>query len=400
MTALLTQTATAPSTPGAPSRPRDRFIDFVRAFSILAVVVGHWLMDIIDWDDPAWTHSLLVSIQPMQYVTWVLHVIPLFFFVGGFANALSLRSAHRRGLPYAAFLRHRLERLLRPVAVFLAVWLPLAYLMRSGWPDSVVAENIMLGAFRPLWFIPVYILFVALTPWTLALHKRFGWAVPAALVVTVILLDAARLGFGMTGLGMVNNFVVFLLAYQVGYFYADGRLQRLRWPLLLAVALGALAMLAALTTVGPYSPSMLAVPDGRVPNADPASAAFATLSIWLIALTLLLRAPIDRLAAQPGVWAAVVKVNLYIMTIYVWHTSAWSLTIVTLHLLGVPLIEAGTPLWWLLLPLWLALLGLVLAGFVWVFGRFEQVPWPGGAHPTGPDARVDRPAEAFGRLPS
>ncbi len=49
----------------------------------------------------AWLHPL----------TWVLQVMPVFFLVGGYANALSWRSARTRGETYGGWLRARLRRL-------------------------------------------------------------------------------------------------------------------------------------------------------------------------------------------------------------------------------------------------------------------------------------------------
>jgi len=36
--------------------------------------------------------------------------------------------------------------------------------------------------FGPLWFLAVYLLVVAISPVTVALHRRFRWWIPAAMV--------------------------------------------------------------------------------------------------------------------------------------------------------------------------------------------------------------------------
>lgn len=59
--------------------------------------------------------------------------MPLFFVVGGYANARSWHSIQQRGGGYADFVQHRLMRLLRPVILLLAVWLPLAILLDVVW---------------------------------------------------------------------------------------------------------------------------------------------------------------------------------------------------------------------------------------------------------------------------
>ena len=99
---------------------RNRVVDLWRAVSILVVVLGHWTMAAVTVRDgelvpghllvlAGWTHPL----------TWALQVMPVFFLVGGYANALSWRSARARGVAYAGWLRSRLRRLLVPVVPLL-----------------------------------------------------------------------------------------------------------------------------------------------------------------------------------------------------------------------------------------------------------------------------------------
>ena len=120
---------------------RNRYVDFLRAASILVVVLGHWLMAAPQMvgDGVAFNH-LLSTTEWTHYLTWVLQVMPLFFLVGGYANAASWRSARLRGEPYAAWLRARLRRLVLPVLPLLAVWAVGAFAMlqlrRRPGPDQ------------------------------------------------------------------------------------------------------------------------------------------------------------------------------------------------------------------------------------------------------------------------
>lgn len=64
---------------------RDRYVDLLRAFSIVAVVVGHWSIALIHWEDGRIFVQNAVGHQSGLWIaTWVLQVMPLFFFVGGF----------------------------------------------------------------------------------------------------------------------------------------------------------------------------------------------------------------------------------------------------------------------------------------------------------------------------
>src|SRR5688500_5836380 len=94
---------------------RDRYIDLLRAFSILVVIVGHWLMAVIYLDaDGIRGENALEVVPGLWLLTWVLQVMPLFFLVGGFSNLVAWRSMRSKGLSYGDFLRSRIVRLMRP----------------------------------------------------------------------------------------------------------------------------------------------------------------------------------------------------------------------------------------------------------------------------------------------
>lgn len=77
---------------------RNRVVDLVRVFSILVVVFGHWLMAAVTFEDGEIVPGHLLELADWTHpLTWLFQVMPLFFFVGGYSNALSWRSARRRG---------------------------------------------------------------------------------------------------------------------------------------------------------------------------------------------------------------------------------------------------------------------------------------------------------------
>jgi hypothetical protein len=47
---------------------RDRYMDFLRALSILVVVVGHWLMGVVWWQDGAIGTWNVVAVTPVVEV--------------------------------------------------------------------------------------------------------------------------------------------------------------------------------------------------------------------------------------------------------------------------------------------------------------------------------------------
>ena len=102
---------------------RNRYVDFLRFISILVVIVGHWLISTAYMVDGEMDlgHLLKDSTQ-FHWMTWLFQVMPIFFIVGGYSNAVSLESAKRKGIDYAGWLSARLNRLVGPLLVLLIAW--------------------------------------------------------------------------------------------------------------------------------------------------------------------------------------------------------------------------------------------------------------------------------------
>ena len=348
---------------------RDRYVDFLRGFSILVVVFGHWLIAVVVWrEGEIEGFNALERIDGLWALTWLLQVMPLFFFVGGFSNLRSHRASTKKGQGYAGFIHGRLVRMMRPTIVFLGVGLVVVTILdAANVADSVVFPVSELIA-RPLWFLGVYMIVVALAPLMLRLHDRFGLAVPAAMAAAAIVIDIVRLGLDVGGVGYANYPLVWLLTHQLGFVYADGDLLlRARWWL----AGTGLAALIALVQLGPYPGSMVGLSTDEFSNMDPPTIAIAALTIWQIGLAMILRRPVSRWLARTRPWTGVIFVNSVIMTVFLWHLTAMVIGIGILFPLGFPQPDAGSAQWWLLRPVWVALLIVVLAVFVILFGRFE-----------------------------
>lgn len=358
---------------------RDRYVDFLRGFSILVVVFGHWLIAAVTWRDGVIDgRNALEVIRGTWALTWVLQVMPLFFFVGGFSNLRSLSAAEGKG--YAVFIHSRMIRMLRPTIVFLGVGSVITVTL-----DALnVADNVVFPAStlitRPLWFLGVYMIVVALAPVMVALHRRFGLRVLVVLAGVAVLVDVLRFGAGVSAVGFVNYPVVWLLAHQLGFFYADGVLDARvgRW----AAAAG-LAGMVALMTFGPYPGSMVGLSTDEFSNMDPPTLMILALILWEVGAAMMLRAVVSRWLGRLRVWAGVIFVNSVIMTIFLWHLTAMLAGIGVLYPLGWPQPPVGSGEWWALRPVWVGTLVVVLSGFVLLFGRFEQRGLLGSPQPRG-----------------
>ncbi|SCK41455.1 Acyltransferase family protein [Streptomyces sp. ScaeMP-e48] len=362
---------------------RDRYVDLLRVASLAAVVLGHWLMAAVT---PDGVGNLLAVVPALQPLTWLLQVMPVFFFVGGFAHALSYRSLLRKrpegstDSVYAAFLRARLQRLLRPTMVFVLVWGAAALLIQLlGGGGGLTGVTLRLVT-QPLWFIGIYLAMVAFTPPLLRLHERYGWGAFAGLAGAAAAVDVLRFAAGVPYVEFLNFAFVWLAVHQLGFLRADGRLgvgpalPALRRPALLAG--GGLVAAVALVAFGPYPLSMVGMPGEKVSNMAPPTLALLCHGLWLVGAVELLRAPAARLLARPRAWRTVVAANGVAMTAFLWHLTAMLGVYGAMLALDVPLPEPATAAWWAQTPLRLAFAAALTAVLVAAFRTFERPAAP------------------------
>jgi hypothetical protein len=361
---------------------RNRYVDFLRAVSILVVVFGHWLMAAPQMiDGELVVEHLLVAAPWTQFATWVLQVMPVFFVVGGFANAASWESASAAGVGYPAWLRSRMGRLVIPVLPLVAFWTIIGAL--TGWlgVDPYLIRVGSINALIALWFLAVYVLAVALVPVTQAAWRRFGLWSFWGLVVMAAFGDWLALSGRLPDAGWANYVFIWVAVHQLGYLWRDGGLRGTRRALGWA-ALGTVA-LALLLNLGPYPASMVDVPGSEASNSAPPTVVLLALGMVQTGLLAALEPVANRWLKRDRPWAATVLVNGMIMTLFVWHLTAMILMIGLAVLVGgVGLsIEPAGALWWLTRPLWMVIYAMALTAAAVPFGRFERLRVPGEARP-------------------
>lgn len=183
----------------ATPRDRDRAVDALRAFAILGVVCGHWLVTALVADS-----GTVHGASPLQHmpglapVSWMFQTLAVFFLVGGRVGARGYASARARGESYGSWLGARMVRLFRPVAVVTAVWGVAACVMLASGVDEGTVRALGKLVWSPLWFLLVFAALTAATPLVAGLHPLWPLAV-------VLYVDLFRLGFdGPAALGWIN----------------------------------------------------------------------------------------------------------------------------------------------------------------------------------------------------
>ncbi|BCJ33160.1 acyltransferase [Actinocatenispora thailandica] len=373
-------TSVPAKTPGHGAAPaaagRDRFVDAIRAFGTIAVLLLHWLIPVVGWDGQRLAIGNALSAGQGWLVTWPLQVIPLMFFAAG-AAAWCSRGDATAPVP---FLRRRLGRLLPPVIVFVLVWAmvlaPAA--LALGVPAAAVARGASIAP-QLLWFVAVYLLLSLATPLLLRAYHRYGLGLVLPLAGAAVAVDAARflLG-GPSWLGYLNVLFVWAVPYLLGFGYADGRFRNVPRRALVAVAAASVLVLALLVAAGPYPASMVGLPGDTMSNMNPPTICLLLVTGFQVPIALLARGPVLRALRYRPVGRAVGFVQARSMTLYLWHLTAMFVLVgVVLFGLHRQLPVAWSAGWWATRPLWYGVLIALTAVLVRVFGRVElRAPRP------------------------
>ncbi|SCG43604.1 Acyltransferase family protein [Micromonospora echinaurantiaca] len=419
---------------------RERYVDLLRALAIILVVLGHWAVAAIAYDadgDPT-GRSALPELPWAYPLTWVVQVMPVFFIVGGFANAASLTAHRQRGGDATGWLLGRSARLLRPTTALLVVLAAGALTARLVGAEAPLIRTVVWFATIPLWFLAAYLVVVPLTPVTYALHRRLGLAVPVALAALVAAGDLGR-ALGPAELALPNYLFGWLAVHQLGFAWQETRadttgprpaattaggatarttgadrdgttgadragtaatrgLRSRRLPTSrragVAMLLGGLTVAVLLTGPGPYPVSMINIPGEPLDNAAPPSVALLAVTTAQLGLILLLRTGADRWLRRSRPWQAVIAVNAVVLTVFLWHLSAVILLVGALDAAGVlPTPPPGSAAWLAWRLPWVLMLAVVLAVLIAVFGPIEgRTRRPAAARPPadGAPERADR----------
>ncbi|MCC9311305.1 acyltransferase [Kitasatospora sp. RB6PN24] len=338
---------------------RDRTVDALRALAILGVVLGHWLVTALVADSGTLQDaSPLQQLPRLTPVSWLFQTLAVFFLTGGLVAGRSYRAARARGASYRQWLGARLVRLFRPAAVLLVVWSLATVAMLAagvGW-DTV--HTLARLAVSPLWFLLVFAALTAATPLVGTVHPAWPLAV-------VVLVDVVRFGLGgPAALGYLNEAAGWLVPYCLGAAWSRGELRGRApgWVLLL----GGGAATAALVRWAGYPAAMVGVPGAGVSNLGPVTLAAVTFGLAQCGAALLLLGPLRRLMLRPAAWAPVAVLNLFAMTVFLWHqTAMMAVTIIGLCVAG-PLPGLHTAPdgygWALARLVWLPVFALALGG--------------------------------------
>ncbi|GAB10820.1 hypothetical protein GOARA_063_00190 [Gordonia araii NBRC 100433] len=311
---------------------RDRAVDVLRLASLIVVIAGHSIMLTVAPPGPGGDRlvlgNLLGDYPFLQVATWLLQVLPLFFFAGAAAAVYGWRPDVDGVAPAPGhWLLRRAQRLLRPVFWYLlAVGGALGAVASAG--SAAGVDVIARLGVQLLWFLGAYLVILA----TVALLQ--GISRPAHLAIAVAscygvtaVADVARLHNG-SGETPPWTMVTFATAWMIPAILGIGYAKKLIGAR--AAAIGAALMLivdTVLVLAGPYDVSMVTVPGQRLSNMSPPSLLLAGHAIVLCLLAIACAGAIGRWARRPRVWWWVALGNRGAMTLYLWHLPVLGLII-------------------------------------------------------------------------
>lgn len=312
----------------AVNRPhRDGAIDLIRFACLVVVVILHSLMSaaVLGADGEVVPTVALSGTVGFTIASWFYQIMPLFFFIGGYAAINGWRRTQTTGGTWADYIRARLRRLVIPVATLIGLaGVGLSIASELGVPTGLLAEaSTRIG--QPLWFLAVYVGLTSLVPLAVHFHERAPRRTIAALAGAVVAVDALVALTGVTGLGYLNFLFVWPLIQQFGFFYADAIHRPVRVRLAWTVMVFALAVLGVLVGLGIYSPNMLV-------NLNPPTGALVLLGVAQMSVLRLSHARLNEIVSggregterareyRAGIWQRIITWgNAYGIQVYLWH---------------------------------------------------------------------------------
>ena len=367
---------------------RNPYADFLRAFSLLVVILWHWCFTILVWNDEGpYATSPLGFTSGLWIATWLLQVMPLFFYIGAYVHLKAWERAEAKGERLWHFALRQAKSLAIPSAALFLTWVVLGIIVGIVFDVSWMGRAVLMVV-SPLWFVAAYLLFVCLMPITVWLHRRYDALVLVVMGGMAVIVDILQFRYEVPGVEWANMVFVWGFAFQLGYFhgrisgadsaprFSDGRInwayqsprskQQAR-----IMTLAGLFGLIGLVFSGLYPGSMVGVP-GENSNMAPPTLCIIALTIFQVGVAELIRPAVLNGLGRGGVFARATSVfTRFALPLFLFHTTGMALSRAVEWTIFGNQTEAVEPdlTWWLLRPV--AIIGPLLATLpvIYLFGR-------------------------------
>jgi hypothetical protein len=329
-------------------------IDVARVLALVLVVVGHLTLAVVDREEGGLRGANLIALHPGWAAVAVAAPMPIFFAAAGWANATSS----------ALSAAPRLRTLVGAAAVVVIVWSAAVVVAQvvAGAP-GIVADGARIAT-QPVWFLAVYLPFVAGGRHLARAAARRPGAVIGGCLGVLAVLDVARFVLDAPEwLGWPGFFVAWGVAWLAGAWWRDrverGEFHEQRTGAMLAIGAGAVAIVLV-QTCG-YSPALIDAVDGARSNTTPPTLYTATVALAQVGVLLVAASLLDAAGRRwRPLWD---RSGEAAAGVYLWHLTALTLCAGVIAI-GLPVPERLTAAWWWTRPIWWAAVITVALGFV------------------------------------
>lgn len=180
-------------------KTRDTKIDFLRFIGLALIILCH-----------AAPPTLLNSLRQFD--------VPLMVMISGVSFAMSYKST-----PYGKYVFKRFKRLILPVWVFLAIYIPAEDLMRFVLGKDLIPTEMVLSSFALIegisyvWIFRVYFLMALISPLLMKMLDKLGVRMYLIVLAAIWPLHELLTGFVLANDGAFFDAVELIIVYAVGY---------------------------------------------------------------------------------------------------------------------------------------------------------------------------------------
>jgi len=306
---------------------RERFIDFLKTFGLLLLVFNSFSFLNINYSGGEY---LIInnsfSSSNFSIVTWFTVGLPIFIFSMGFTNLIAWYSNVGRDGSQWNYLADRINSLLGPVLVLIfAVSISLNVLLRSNLIPNYLTTTedgiISLVEFTlwPLWLVSIYMVMVMFAPLTIYLHKKYPYPTLVILVLVTIFIDIVEVPINYSYIQVFNYLFFWLAIHQLGYFYADGKIQMFKKSIYFLFSVVLYGFLYYQVFFNEKVINFANYRLNSVSNEDPPSAYYLIASFAFLFLLISLQKFFVKLLNNRKVWLIFSHIHSNIYTIYLWH---------------------------------------------------------------------------------
>ena len=318
---------------------RERFVDFTKIVGLLFLMINSFtLLRLHDSGGEIFVSNLSANSESLMVVTWFTAGMSLFFFSMGFNNLIAWYSNVGRDGSQWNYLVDRINTLLGPVIVWIfSSTIVLNILSRSeNFPNYLTtSEDGIMPSIEfilwPLWLVSIYLVMVLFAPFTIYLHKKYPYATVLTLITMTILIDNIDFALNLSYLKLFNYLFFWIVIHQVGYFFADGKIQKVNINVFRYITVFTYGYLFYQMSASESYLSLASYRLTSLNNEDPPTTIYLIASIGLISLFLSLKNIVENILSNQKLWLLISHIHSNIYTMYLWHIFVFF----TIYLFGL-----------------------------------------------------------------